>query len=149
MIVTEDGEVAAGSRTRLITPGKTTDNFGFAAWVEDNREELLQLGPGRHFGEWWGHGIQRAYGMTERVFSLFNTTRWNNNNLPPACCRVVPVIAAGEWDAVDNALVYLRELGSLAAPGFLDPEGIVIYHPASKSRFKQMIKGDEEPKGRQ
>lgn len=46
-----------GSRTRWITPGD--DHFGFATWVEANRAELLRLGPGQHYGEWWGAGIQR------------------------------------------------------------------------------------------
>lgn len=39
--------VRAGSRSRWIAPGD--DGFGFAAWVEKNRDELLKLGPGRHY----------------------------------------------------------------------------------------------------
>lgn len=31
--------VYAQSRTRMITPGKTTDNYGFAAWVKENEED--------------------------------------------------------------------------------------------------------------
>ncbi len=74
VIITEDGRIAAGSRTRLITPAG--DNMGFARWVQEHAEELITgLGPGRHFGEWWGQKIQRAYGLTEKRFSLFNTTR--------------------------------------------------------------------------
>src|SRR5882724_1551391 len=46
--------IYAGSRSRWLQPGKTTDNFGFAGWVNDNAAELVKLGPGRHFGEWWG-----------------------------------------------------------------------------------------------
>ena len=70
--------VYAQSRKRFITPGD--DNFGFAAWVKANAEALVRiLGPGRHFGEWWGSGIQRGYGLLkgERRFSLFNVTRHN------------------------------------------------------------------------
>ena len=48
--ITEDGTMRAGSRTRWITP--EDDNFGFAKWVDAHRDELLTLGPGRHFGEW-------------------------------------------------------------------------------------------------
>src|SRR5678816_3863858 len=62
-----------GSRTRYITPGKTTDNYGFAQWVEQNQESLRLLGPGKHFGEWWGVGINRGYEIIHRNFSLFNT----------------------------------------------------------------------------
>ena len=73
-IVIQDGEiVAVGSRSRWITPGKDTDNYGFAGWVEQNRAELLGLGDGTHFGEWWGSGIQRNYGLTEKRFSLPST----------------------------------------------------------------------------
>jgi len=67
--------VYAQSRTRIITP--QSDNMGFAAWVQQHAEVLAQtLGEGLHFGEWWGVGIQRGYGLSERRFSLFNTARW-------------------------------------------------------------------------
>ena len=66
--ITESGDMLVGSRNRWITP--TNDNYGFAKWAERNREELMKLGPGHHFGEWWGNGIQRAYGLKEKKFSL-------------------------------------------------------------------------------
>src|SRR5271170_4782953 len=69
-------EVFAGSRSQWITPEQ--DNFGFARWVAENKEELLKLGPGSHFGEWWGAGIQRRYDLKEKRFSLFNTHRWSD-----------------------------------------------------------------------
>ena len=59
--ITEDGQVRTGSRTRWITP--QDDNFGFSAWAHANKEYLMQLGKGLHFGEWWGSGIQRGYGL--------------------------------------------------------------------------------------
>ncbi len=73
--VCEDGTVMAGSRNRYLT--RESDNFGFAAWVEEHQESLRRLGPGRHFGEWWGRGIQRGYELSERRFSLFNVHRWD------------------------------------------------------------------------
>jgi hypothetical protein len=128
----------AGSRTRLITPGKETDNFGFAAWVRENAQELVHLGPGRHFGEWYGKGIQRNYGLNERRFALFNTSMWNNNNPPPSCCTVVPVILSGDLTtAPDMAMTLLQETGSYAAPGFRNPEGIIVFHTASRTLFKR------------
>src|SRR4051812_4307796 len=73
--VSDDGlTVTAGSRSRWITP--EADNFGFARWVAEHAEELRALGPGFHFGEWWGSGIQRRYGLDEKRFSLFNVGRW-------------------------------------------------------------------------
>ena len=135
--------IAAGSRTRWITPGPKSDNFGFAKWVQDNQEELFKLGEGRHFGEWWGHGIQRGYGLTEKRFSLFNTSRWSGNNaeLRPKCCHVVPVLGCWTMDTgkIREILEKLKETGSVAAPGFMDVEGIVVYHPASNQLFKYTV----------
>lgn len=48
----------AGSRTRWITPDN--DNAGFARWCRDNAQELMRLGPGRHFGEWWARVYKGA-----------------------------------------------------------------------------------------
>jgi len=146
--ISDDGlDIYAGSRNKWITP--QDDNYGFAGWVERNREQLLQLGPGRHFGEWWGNGIQRKYGLAEKRFSLFNTGRWNSHNPPPACCHVVPVLCGGQLcdGLIDAALHLLREWGSKAAPGFMDPEGIVIYHTASGQLSKITLKNDGVPKG--
>jgi len=40
----------------------------------------------------------------------------------------------------------LRTIGSVAAPGFMDPEGIVVYLSAARSMFKVTLKGDDAPK---
>lgn len=144
--ITEDMRILAGSRTRWITP--EDDNFGFAAWVQQHKEELLLLGPGRHFGEWWGKGIQRGYGLSERRFSLFNVSRWENAAELPACCSIVPVLYRGRFhtSAAEEAADRLRCLGSAAAEGFMDPEGIVLFHLAGNVGFKQTLKNDAAPK---
>lgn len=147
VFVGEDGAVLAGSRSRWITP--TDDNFGFAKWVAAHEDELRAgLGFGYHYGEWWGAGIQRRYGLAEKRFSLFNVSRWTDD-VRPKCCHVVPHIASGTdmRAAVDHALAVLRERGSLAAPGFMKPEGIVAYHTASGQLFKVTLEKDSEPKG--
>lgn len=135
----------AGSRSRWITP--ETDNFGFATWVRDNAEDLVKLGPGSHFGEWWGAGIQRRYGLTEKRFSLFNVDRWGQER--PACCHVVPILYRGLFDTaeINAALRRLEEHGSYAAPGFMNPEGVVVFHVAGRIGFKKTIEKDELPKG--
>jgi hypothetical protein len=145
----DGGIVTAGSRTRWITP--QDDNFGFAAWVEANRDELRKLGPGSHFGEWWGAGIQRRYGLAEKRFSLFNTSRWSDERGErPSCCSVVPVLWSGQFDDFDSRriLADLANSGSVAAPGFMRPEGIVIYHIAAGKFFKKTLDKDEEPKSK-
>lgn len=162
--ITEDGQIFAGSRSRWITPAD--DNFGFAAWVQAHRDELLTLGPGRHFGEWWGAGIQRRYNQTEKHWSLFNVGRWALHGTPakqiatadprvmkmqdvlPPCCGLVPVLYRGPFDtvAIDTVLLMLSEDGSAAAPGFMKPEGIVVFHVAGNVGFKKTLERDEVPK---
>jgi RNA ligase len=143
--------VRAGSRSRWITPEE--DNFGFARWVAENVEELRKLGPGYHYGEWWGAGIQRRYGLTTKRWSLFNVALWTDDAVRPKCCHVVPTLGAGiglantEGSVVGDALRMLKVCGSQAAPGFMRPEGVVIYHTAARSLFKVTLEKDEAPKG--
>jgi hypothetical protein len=145
----EDGEFQVGSRSRWLQPGKTTDNFGFARWAEEHKEDLLNLGPGYHYGEWWGLGIQRGYAQKEKRFSLFNTFRWTDSAVRPACCSVVPVLFEGLFstDDVNACITNLSVFGSVSSPGFMQPEGVVIYHQAAKQYFKKTILKDEAHKG--
>ncbi len=132
----------AQSKNRFITPAD--DNFGFAKWVMDHAKELVyELGVGRHYGEWWGRGVQRRYDLTEKRFSLFNVSRWTEHR--PACCHVVPTLYQGpmDQDAVDGCLTGLRTTGSVAAPGFMKPEGVIIYHTAARMFFKKTLEKDE------
>lgn len=157
VIVTEDGEVGAQSRNRLITPGKDTDNAGFAGWVEEHADSLLQLlGVGYHYGEWWGKGIQRGYGQDGKRFSLFNTHRYAH--IPEAVegtatlkdsLGLVPVLYQGPYSqiAIEDARDGLAYFGSSAAPGFMQPEGIVVHHSASGQVYKVLIENDHLPKG--
>jgi hypothetical protein len=139
-----------GSRTKWITP--ETDNHGFANWVAKNLVELFKLGEGHHFGEWWGSGIQRGYGLEkgEKRFSLFNVARWGNEGTDkrPDCCSVVPTLYKGPFDTIeiDKVLANLAQHGSYASPGFMKPEGIVVFHTAGNLGFKKTIEKDELPK---
>lgn len=128
--------IRAGSRNRYLT--KEQDNYGFYSWVEQNKDELVKLGPGRHYGEWWGLGIQRGYDLFERRFSLFNAGKWTAETLPK-CCHVVPILYEGTFNTVDiyDVLDELKEKGSKAAPGYMNPEGIIIYHTAARTFFKK------------
>lgn len=149
VMITDDGNIFAGSKSRWITP--TEDNYGFAKWVEGNKAELMKLGPGRHYGEWWGQGIQRNYSLTEKRWSLFNASKWSDDAARPACCHVVPVLTRDLFDAPAlglKALKQLKDEGSVAAPGFMKPEGIIIFHVAANLLFKKTIEKDEEWKGK-
>ncbi len=160
--VTEDGRVLAGSRNRWITPEQ--DNFGFARWVAENADTLrAQLGPGSHYGEWWGSGIQRRYGLAEKRFSLFNVGRWTSDfnatdslgdEGSTVCreaplCHVVPVLLRWTFDTarIDGMLTLLGAHGSYAAPGFAKPEGVVVFHAASRTLFKKTLDKNDGHKG--
>lgn len=168
ILITEDGQFLTGSRTRWITP--QDDNYGFSKWAHDHRDELMQLGPGHHFGEWWGSGCQRGYGLQkgEKRWSLFNVARWclagempqlipcadprveKFQDTLPACCHLVPLIWRGNFCTamVQAAIAILRTEGSRAAPGFMKPEGIVCFHVAANQGFKVTLEKDGEPKGK-
>jgi hypothetical protein len=136
----------AGSRSRWITPGKERDNFGFAQWVQDNADALWSLGEGQHFGEWYGAGIQRTYGLDHKRFALFNTARWGSHNPnTPACCEVVPVLPFQDHD---EAIDFLRTNGTTLKGADGHPaEGVIVFHTASKTVSKVLIENDNLPKG--
>lgn len=136
--------VRAGSRTRWLTPEH--DNFGFALWVEAHRIDLIQLlGLGRHYGEWWGSGINSGYGLKagERKFSLFHQGFLDKPL--PAGVSTVPILYSGPWHtlAVEEAMERLRCHGSLAAPGFTNPEGVVVRFEHNGAMFKHVFDAEE------
>lgn len=129
------------------------------------------MDPGRHFGEWWGSGIQRGYGLQkgEKRFSLFNVIRWAKNGselqqiatadpriikwqeYAPKCCHLLPILHRGPFDdlPIQEILQNLKDKGSIASPGFMKPEGIVIFHISGNVGFKKTIEKDEVPKTKQ
>jgi len=153
--------IRAQSRKRLIRPG--ADNFGFASWAFDNADTLVPfLGEGLHYGEWWGAGIQRTYGLSGRHWSLFNTHRWAEPMLyaPQEVIDlgvgVVPVL--GIWGGNDigrglrQVLADLKNHGSPAAINaegveFRNPEGVVTYWTANNSLLKYILDHPTTPKG--
>ena len=147
VFIGEDGEFLTGSRNRWISP--QADNYGFSAWAHDHYDELKTLGPGRHCGEWWGGGIQRKYGLEvpDKRLSLFNIGHWEDSVLP-SCVGLVPLLWKGLFEDLDvsEIIADLAEYGSRAVPGYMKPEGIVIYHAASNTLLKKTLEHDEEPK---
>jgi hypothetical protein len=110
------------------------------------------LGLGYHYGEWYGSGIQRGYGLTEKRFALFNVDRWQSvaNDLAASVpgLEVVPVIDRDLFGdgPIEGALDSLRRYGSFAAPRFMRPEGIVVWHHAARQKFKVLLENDALPK---
>ena len=142
----EDEEFLIGSRSRWLDDHN--DNFNFWHWAMENKEELMKLGSGFHYGEWWGQGIQRKYDMKEKIFSLFNVHRWEDWGIRPKCCSIVPILYEGMFDTamIHQILGRLKGHGSYASQGFMKPEGIVIYHKQGNLMFKKTIENDEQPK---
>jgi len=132
-----DGTYHVQSRNGIITPEK--DNAGFARWVEEHINDIMLLGPGYHYGEWWGGKIQRGYGVEKR-FSLFNSGRWTAENTPTGLF-VVPIIFQGKLTptVIEEIKTDLITNGSHAAPGWMKPEGFCIYYTQSKVYQKVVI----------
>lgn len=143
----QNWELRAGSRSRWLTDSR--DNFGFWHWAKQNAIELTKLGDGLHYGEWYGKGIQRGYGLDEKRFMLFNTDRWGNGAERPSCTEVATVLVHGSTDLsadVRGAVEALRQHGSFHVPGFSNPEGVVVYHTAARQYFKVTVDNDGMPK---
>lgn len=140
LILEEGVTMKVGSRNRWITPDQ--DNYGFATWCEENKLELLKLGPGRHFGEWYGNGIQRGYGLDHKRFALFNTFR-PKETLPDCVSQVWPMyIGVVDTNRINQCLQALINLGSQSVLGWMKPEGIVVHYPSSKVRQKVLLEND-------
>ena len=116
-----------------------SDNAGFGAWVLANHSALVRLGYGRHFGEWYGQGIQRGYGLDHKRFALFREPKGGLPDGLPANVGVVPVLAELETFSVtqiEAQYALLKLTGSVAVPGFINPEGLVALHERSGQLFK-------------
>lgn len=117
--------IKAGSRNQWITSQK--DNFGFAKFVYDNRQDLLKMGPGYHYGEWVGPGINRNYDLQERKFYLFPSGKIEAR---PECCHSIPIEATCTFESLFVVTDFIRqdlvERGSFLNPAY-QAEGIVIY----------------------
>jgi hypothetical protein len=144
--ITDDGDMFVGSRNRWLS--EDGDNFGFHRWAMENKDELMKLGAGRHHGEWWGSGIQRGYNLPkgEKRFSLFNVSLWSEEN-KPTCCYVVPTLYLGEFntEAIGEVMYLLKENGSHASGGFMNPEGVMVFHSSANHYFK--VPFDKNHKG--
>lgn len=134
--------VSVGSRNRFIKPGD--DNFGFAKWAYENESEIVKLGDGTFYGEWWGKGIGRGYGLEEKRFSLFVY----RGELLTDLVGVVPTLYEGGYFNIELINIICDELkrdGSKAAPGFMRPEGVVVYLPLSKVLYKVPFDKEAKP----
>jgi len=142
----DNGDFMIGSRNRWLSVHK--DNFGFYNWAHEHITELFEIfGPGRHYGEWAGPGIQNGEGLKERVFFSFNPFLEKPDTINWINVESIPLLYYGHWDDSqrDIAMQKLCEDGSqvsriyfpLGQNCFIEPEGIVIN--IGGKRFKQYL----------
>ena len=134
----------AGSRNRWLS--LDFDNYNFAKWVSKHQDDLWKLGPGRHYGEFFGSGVQKtSYGRTdgERDFALFNVQRWGEHNPnTPKCCLVVPTLYTGlnNPKVIDECMVDLFNNGSKLGGGWA--EGVIVYYHLTRQYYKRTFEMD-------
>lgn len=136
-------KVYAGSRTRWLTP--EDDNYGFAKWVDQNAQTLIEfLGEGRHYGEWAGPGINSGEGLKQKTFVLFEPWRYTAGKYEvvlPDDIKFVPIFnipiceEISIYDYINIIMGDLKNKGSFLVPGYMFPEGIVI--TINGQRFKK------------
>ncbi len=127
------------------------DNMGFAKFVLENEVELRKLGPGVHSGEFYGHKINRNYGLKTNKFMLFNAARYEKARmLQDAGYHCFPTCVEVETIIEDNITVHnisnriairhfeLLEYGSFHVRGFMRVEGMIIRDSMGRV-FKHII----------
>jgi hypothetical protein len=169
----------AGSRTRWITTADDNFGFANWAVANASELFKLGVGHhfGEWWGSGIQRGYGFKNG--ERFFSLFNAVGWVAGDDPigvasvswdpetkemtpklqeraPACCKVVPILDRCLFDdtyddapVADCALWLLGKYGSKAAPNYMNPEGVVVYHIAGNVGFKKTFYNDGQPKSKQ
>lgn len=132
--ITDDGQMWCQSRNRIITPDD--DNMGFARWVADNESTLLELlGPGVHYGEWCGPGIQKnRHQFPNKRFLLFNVDRWAHlDHLADEGLGIVPVLYVGDDPSRINywfdQLPHERPYRPEGLMIYLHGPGVYVKHP--------------------
>jgi hypothetical protein len=140
----EDGslDLRCGSRSRWIAPGN--DNYGFAEMVYANKQAFIDtLGPGRHYGEWAGPGINSGEGLKVKTFILFDHWKYPPERSLPPNTVVVPVLFSGAFDLsrVQECMDDLKANGSKLVPGYMNPEGCVVR--IKGERYKVVFQAEE------
>lgn len=141
--IDESKNIFAGSRNKWLN--LDNDNHGFCRWVYYNKYELIKcLGIGYHYGEWYGQGIQRGYGLKEKRFALFYLAK---DAVKPDCCGVVPTLnifelgegVHGLASAISMSRSLLTQIGSILVPGYTNPEGFIVRSTLTGQRYKYIL----------
>lgn len=153
-------QVRFGSRNRYITT--TDDNSGFANFFFSHKSRILEIIGNleepptqsiRIYGEWFGKGIQRGYGLDQKYFMPFSSF-WAEKMIEAGIPNIKEpaILYTGKFieAEVDHQMGILKFDGSHVVPGYRNPEGIVIYFSHYNFRLKQTFTGPkwqtDEPK---
>lgn len=140
--IDKNGNIKPGNRNGWITPDN--DNHGFAQFVYDNADELLKLGPGYHYGEWVGRGINRKYNKTDRALYLFNEYKYHDLENLPDGVKFVPLIdmfSLGDEFSFDRILESIEQFTTTCnGKSLLDLktpcEGVIIQFIGTDTKIK-------------
>lgn len=157
----DDHLVQFGSRNRYITT--TDDNAGFANYFTPHiasictlAESLINYGDNDNpkqdwpiyiYGEWFGKGIQRGYGLDEKYFmpfSSFYAEHMIKAGIPNIMMPNIMYTGKFSLEVVDNCMNRLTSGGFHTLITNYDyPEGVVIYFPKYNFRLKQTFEGSK------
>lgn len=144
--------VKFGSRNKWLSNGD--DNFGFYAYFSQYVDDMVawyhRNAPGynwepvRIYGEWFGKGIQRGYDLKERKFMPFSYGLAEDIEGVFAPNIVLPeFLYQGKFsrEVLNNCMNSLKEEGSQVVPGYMKPEGVVVYFPDYEFSLKETFDG--------
>ena len=144
--------VKFGSRNRYIT--SEDDNNGFARFFENRISMLFSstnyieeenlIYPIQIYGEWFGKGIQRGYGLEEKYFMPFSeylATKLIDAGVPNIKMPVTLYSGKFSVGTLDGCMNKLKDEGSQVIPGYNRPEGVVVYFPKYNFRLKETFEG--------
>lgn len=143
--ISPDG-VRFGSRNCYLNEHK--DNYGFFNFFSQFENRIMESfspeydGLVHIYGEWFGAGIQRTYGLKEKYFMPFSPY-WANTLIEVGVPNIVPPYQfyAGKMDSVREEMAFqtLKEEGSQLVPGWKRPEGIIIHYLDNNLKIKRTL----------
>ena len=164
LIEINETNVRFGSRNRYIS--FSDDNAGFAnffrhyeAKLEDvakdvitkelelNGETLTSCNesyPLRIYGEWFGCGIQRGYGLKDKFFMPFSSfygEKLIEYQVPNVITPNIMYTGKFSMEVVGTCMQQLKLNGSGVVKDYKQPEGIVIFFPKYNFRLKETFDG--------
>lgn len=157
LIEINETNVRFGSRNRYIS--FSDDNAGFAnffrhyeARFEDVAKDIITKEPEssdesyplRIYGEWFGCGIQRGYGLKDKFFmpfSFFYGEKLIEYQVPNVITPNIMYTGKFSMEVVNTCMQQLKLNGSGVVKDYKQPEGIVIFFPKYNFRLKETFNG--------